>query len=94
MKSIKLFSFDRNRVLVGYEVLTAVVIKNYIFWDITPCSLLKVNRCFGGTCRLHLQRRKISQPRNQHEASSKQNWFLTWFIFDPEYGDTFLRNVD
>jgi hypothetical protein len=26
-----------------------------IFWDITPCSPLKVNRRFGGTCRFHLQ---------------------------------------
>jgi hypothetical protein len=28
---------------VGFEVLTAVVKKSSIFWDITPCSLLKVN---------------------------------------------------
>jgi hypothetical protein len=28
---------------VGFEVLTAVVMKSTIFWDITPCSLLKVN---------------------------------------------------
>jgi hypothetical protein len=34
--------------LVGFEVLTAVVMKNTIFWDITSCSTLKVNRCFGG----------------------------------------------
>jgi hypothetical protein len=26
-----------------------------IFWDITTCSPLKVNRRFGGTYRLHLQ---------------------------------------
>jgi hypothetical protein len=29
---------------VGFEVVTAVVIKSTIFWDITPCSPLKVNR--------------------------------------------------
>jgi hypothetical protein len=28
----------------GFEVLTPVVMKNNIFWDITPCSPLKVNR--------------------------------------------------
>jgi hypothetical protein len=29
-------------------------------WDITPCGPLKFSRCFGETCRLHLQvRRKI-----------------------------------
>jgi hypothetical protein len=28
-----------------------------ISWDIVPCSQY-VNRCFGGTCHLHLQGRK------------------------------------
>jgi hypothetical protein len=28
---------------VGFEVLTAVVMNNSIFWDITPCSPLKFN---------------------------------------------------
>jgi hypothetical protein len=28
---------------VGFEVLTAVVMKSTIFWDITPCSPLSVN---------------------------------------------------
>jgi hypothetical protein len=27
-----------------FEVLTAVAVKSSIFWDITPCGLLKVNR--------------------------------------------------
>jgi hypothetical protein len=29
-------------ICVGFEVFTAVVIKNYIFWDITACSPLKL----------------------------------------------------
>jgi hypothetical protein len=32
-----------------------------------PCSLLKVNRRFGGIYRLHLQGRRISRSRNQSE---------------------------
>jgi hypothetical protein len=40
---------------VGFEVLTAVIMKNFFFWDITPCSPLKVNRRSGGTYRFHLQ---------------------------------------
>jgi hypothetical protein len=40
--------------------------KLFIFWDITPCSPLIVNRRFGGTCR------RISQARNQCEAGTKQ----------------------
>jgi hypothetical protein len=32
---------------VGFEVLTAVVMKSTIFWDITPCSPLKMEEiCF------------------------------------------------
>jgi hypothetical protein len=34
--------------------------KRPIFWNITPCSPLKVNQRFGGKCRLHLQGRRIS----------------------------------
>jgi hypothetical protein len=44
----------QNQLLL-VTVLTAVVTKATIFWDITPCSPLKVNRRFGGTYRLHLQ---------------------------------------
>jgi hypothetical protein len=33
---------------VGIEVFTAVVMKSTILWDITPSSLLKVKRRFGG----------------------------------------------
>jgi hypothetical protein len=37
-----------------------------------PCSLLKVNRCFGGTSCSQLQGRRISQAKNHREAGSKQ----------------------
>jgi hypothetical protein len=45
---------------MGYEVLTAVVLKSSIFWDFMSCSPLKVNRHFGRTCRLPLQDRRIN----------------------------------
>jgi hypothetical protein len=32
---------------VGFEILTAVTVNSSIFWDTTPCSLLKINRHFG-----------------------------------------------
>jgi hypothetical protein len=38
---------------IGSEVVTPVVMKSNIFWDITPCSPLKANRRFGGTYCLH-----------------------------------------
>jgi hypothetical protein len=47
-----------------------------------PFSPLKVNRRFGGTCRLHLEGR-ISQGRNQHRAGIKQ---LLGLFLDPEDG--------
>jgi hypothetical protein len=30
----------------GFEVLSPVVMESYIFWNITPCILLKDNRRF------------------------------------------------
>jgi hypothetical protein len=43
------------------SVLTArklvYLLKNFVFWDKTPCSPLKVNRRFRGTFRLSLQGR-------------------------------------
>jgi hypothetical protein len=42
--------------------------KSTLFWDITPCILLKVIRRFGGTYRLYLQGRTISRARNQRES--------------------------
>jgi hypothetical protein len=47
---------------VGFEVFTVVVLKSIIFWDMTPCSPLSFNRCFGGTYRLHLQGRRNRFP--------------------------------
>jgi hypothetical protein len=38
---------------VGFEVLTAAVMKSYILCNITPRSPLKVNRRFGGDMFLH-----------------------------------------
>jgi hypothetical protein len=40
---------------VGFEVLTAAVMKTNIFRNIKPCSPFKVNRRLGGTYRLHIQ---------------------------------------
>jgi hypothetical protein len=50
------------------ENLRRLSLKSDIFWDITPCSPLKVNRRFWGTYRLHLQGRRIIRARNQHET--------------------------
>jgi hypothetical protein len=51
--------------VLRFEVFTEVVMKRSIFCNITPCSPLKVNRHFGGICRLRLQSRRISQARSR-----------------------------
>jgi hypothetical protein len=84
-------------IFVGSEVLTTVVLKSSIFWDIMPCSPLKIKQRFGGTCCLHLQGRRISQARIQYESrchSERHACFLLGLFFDPENGgDTFLQNA-
>jgi hypothetical protein len=58
---------------IDYVTLkTKSIIKSTIFWDITPCSPLNVNRRFGGTYRLHLQGRRISRERNQRERRCQE----------------------
>jgi hypothetical protein len=46
----------KTKLYVGFEILTAAAIKSSIFWGVT---LLKVNTNFGGTCRIHLQGKRI-----------------------------------
>jgi hypothetical protein len=40
-----------------------IIMKNAIFLDVAPCGFI-INRCFGGTCRLHLQGRR-NNPREE-----------------------------
>jgi hypothetical protein len=45
---------------VGSEVLTAVAMRSSVFWDMKPCSPLKVNRRFGRTCRLYPPKHRMT----------------------------------
>jgi hypothetical protein len=78
--------------VVGFEVLTAVVVKSSVFWDITLCSPLQVNQRFGGTCFLFLQGERISQARHQCEVGGKQT-FHDLFYNLKDGGNIFLENV-
>jgi hypothetical protein len=49
--------------------------KNNIFCDITPFNPLEVNRRFGRTCRLHLQRRRITQVCKNNFIFSCMEYF-------------------
>jgi hypothetical protein len=48
---------------IKFEVLTAVTMKNAVFWDVTPCGYCKNGR-FGGTYRLHHKGGKNQGVRN------------------------------
>jgi hypothetical protein len=37
-----------------FEVPKMAIMKIIIFWNVKPCSLVDVCRCFGETCHLHL----------------------------------------
>jgi hypothetical protein len=51
---LKLVWILRPPVTKDMKVLTAVVMKSSVFRHITVCNPLKVDRRFGGTCRLQL----------------------------------------
>jgi hypothetical protein len=55
-------------------------LKSNIFWDITPCSPLNVNRRFGGRNRLHLQDRK-NKLNKKPPCHLLSRWFLAQLIF-------------
>jgi hypothetical protein len=65
-------------IYVGFEVLTAVVMKSTIFCDITPCNPFSVNRRFRGTYRLHLQDRKnkLSKKPAWKQVASTWRWYV------------------
>jgi hypothetical protein len=52
-----------NESPVGFEVFTAVTMKNAVFWGVAPCRCDRLNRRFGGSYRLYLQGRKIRERR-------------------------------
>jgi hypothetical protein len=97
IKDLRKGKTKRSNQHVGFMVLTDVVMKSFVFWDITPRSPLKVYRGFGGICRLHLQGRRIRQARNRRALAFHllhARILLGLFFFDPEdRGDMFLRNV-
>jgi hypothetical protein len=78
-----------NHVNVRFEVFTAVIMKNAVFWDVAPCRSC-VNRRFGGIFRLHLEGKKIRE-----RGTSVKMWLQTTrgFSYPEDGGETFFRNV-
>jgi hypothetical protein len=57
---------------VRFEVVTAMTMKNVVFWDVTPCGCC-MNRRFGGTYRFHHQGDKNRRGRKMLAASSNRS---------------------
>jgi hypothetical protein len=71
-----------------------VVRKSAIFWDITPCSSLSVDRRFGGTYRLHLQGQENKFSKKPAKNHPKNCTLEAEVSLPPlSAGYTFLRNV-
>jgi hypothetical protein len=60
-----------------------VLWKSSVFWDVTPCKPLKVNRLFGATCRFQLRGRRKSQARNQRGSwwEAEQSPFPNFVLY-------------
>jgi hypothetical protein len=67
-------------IIIGFEILAAVVMKRSVLWDIMSRSTLEINRRLGKTYLLHLQGWRKSQARSQTFMTP----FLLDFLFDPE----------
>jgi hypothetical protein len=48
LHALKLSFLRRGAIYVRFQGVTAVTMKNGVFWDVTPCGSCK-NRRFGGT---------------------------------------------
>jgi hypothetical protein len=62
----------KTYVEVGFWILTAVTMKNTVFWAVTSCSSVKAQH-FRAMHRFHLQAQRVTQARNQQEAVGKQS---------------------
>jgi hypothetical protein len=74
----------QNKKYAGFEVLTEVLMKSSIFWDITPCSPLKLNS---------LLRKKCQNPSSGHCFLPVHAGFLLGLLFNSEMEATCSRNV-
>jgi hypothetical protein len=67
---------------------SAMIEKKPHFWDITPCSPLKINRSSRRACCLHLQGRRISQAN-----LLRADFLLSLFFESEDGGEKFIRSV-
>jgi hypothetical protein len=61
------------------EFLSAVVMKNFIFWDIKPCGPAKVNLHLGETSHLLLQVVRVGQEKHSMQKAASRDLFGSSF---------------
>lgn len=66
MQSVADFQCSLNNMSgeLGFEVLTVLVVKSSILWDVMPCTPVKVNQCFGGI--------RLLTPTRLHDIMSQK----------------------
>jgi hypothetical protein len=73
---------------VSERLSTSMMSEESVFWDIMPCSPLKVT----DVSEEHFA--SIFRDEEELCLLSAQSWFLAWLILRPQKGnDTFRRNV-
>jgi hypothetical protein len=82
---------EDNIKTVGFDVFTAVTMKNAVFWNVAPCRSC-VNRRFGGTCSLHHPKRRFTQ--NIHGTTSQKTAFFNIKIDLREIGWSDMGWID
>jgi hypothetical protein len=68
---------------IEVEVLNIVTLNSSIFWEVTPCRLVDIYRCFRGKHCLQLQVRGVRQAINEHRTeiffAVSLCWLFIWF---------------
>jgi hypothetical protein len=76
--------FDIHPKQVGFEVLTVVIVKSTVFWNLRLYCTIEIHEHFGGTCCLHHLGWKVRKTRIRQQAKPE----------GPEDGDSmFLSNI-
>jgi hypothetical protein len=83
-----------TQIDVGFEVVTAVVMKSTVFWDIMACSPLKVNRRFGGHIASIFRVEKYTERGTILKQCGKQYYYVATSVdfqrttrcYIPEHG--------
>jgi hypothetical protein len=74
-----------------FKVLTAARMRSRVFWDVTPCSHVEVDRRFGRVYGLHHQGALITEAVRASETSFRFN--VTTRLYIPEDSKPQLINV-